>query len=76
MKRTIVVLGLIASTGSIFFLPNKTMAESVPSNQKGTAMAIRYGISANNTGQANYTATDENGNQENVETGETQTTSE
>lgn len=76
MKRTILALGLIASTGSIFFLPNKTMAESGPSNGKETAMAIRLGISGNNTGQANYTATDEDGNPENVETGETQTTSE
>lgn len=76
MKRTIVALGLIASTGSIFFLPNKTMAESGPSDRNETAMAIRHSFSANNTGQANYTATDEDGNPENVETGETQTTSE
>ncbi len=76
MKRTIVALGLIASTGSIFFLPNKTMAESGPSERKLTSMAIGHSISGHHTGQANYTATDEDGNPENVETGETQTTSE
>jgi hypothetical protein len=76
MKRTIVVLGLIASTGSIFFLPNKTMAESGPSNQNRITMAIRQAIFAENQAQGNYTATDEDGNQENVTTGESQTTSE
>jgi hypothetical protein len=76
MKRTIVVLGLIASTGSIFFLPNKTMAESGPSNQNRLTMAIRQAIVAENQAQGNYTATDEEGNQENVKTGESQTTSE
>lgn len=76
MKRTILVLGLIASTGSIFFLPNKTMAESGPSNHNRMVMAIRQAISAENETKAKYTGTDEDGNQENVQTGDSQTTSE
>ncbi len=75
MKRIIVILGLVASTGSIFFLPNKSLAENGGSNQKVAVMAIRAAILGNSTSQANYTATDEDGNPENVQTGDTKTTS-
>jgi len=76
MKRIIVILGLIASTGSILFLPNKSLAENGGSNQKVAAMALRSAMLGNNTSESNYTATDEDGNPENVETGDSKTTSE
>jgi hypothetical protein len=80
MKRIIVILGLIASTGSIFFLPSKSLAENGRSNQRcysmAAVMAIRAAILGNNSSEPNYTATDEDGNPENVETGDTKTTSE
>jgi hypothetical protein len=75
MKRIIVILGLIASTGSIFFLPNKSLAENGGSNQKVAAMAIRTAMLGNNTSEPNYTATDEDGNQDDVDTGDAKTTS-
>ena len=76
MKRIIVILGLIASTGSILFLPSKSLAENGRSNQKVAVMAIRTAILGSNTTKPNYTATDEDGNPEKVETGDSQTTSE
>ncbi|NEP43026.1 MAG: hypothetical protein F6K35_28910 [Okeania sp. SIO2H7] len=73
MKQTIVVLGLIASTGSLFLLPNKTLAETVTrSRQTETTMAFPKAIAVNNTKEANYTGTNEDNEQEEIETGKSQ----
>jgi hypothetical protein len=73
MKRIIVILGLIASTGSILFLPNKSLAENGRSNATVASMALSSAILANT--EANYEARDEDGNPETVQTGDTKTTS-
>ena len=75
MKRIIVILGLIASTGSIFFLPNKSLAENGGSNQKVAHLAIGAAMLGNNTTEANYEATDEDGKPESVDTTDAKTTS-
>ena len=73
MKQTIVVLGLIASTGSLFFLPSKTLAEiATRSGQSETAMAVAKVRSANSVLEADYTGTNEDGEEEEIETGKSQ----
>ena len=73
MKQTIVVLGLIASTGSLFLLPGKTLAEMVTrSHQSETAMTVEEVISANKTQEADYTGTNEDGEEEEIDTGKSQ----
>ena len=75
MKRIIVILGLIASTGSILFLPNKSLAENRGSHQKVGVAAIRSAILENNTTEANYKGTNEDGAEESVDTTDAKTTS-
>lgn len=74
MKKTILIAGVIASAVSVFVQLPKALAESGSSKNAIFAEAIAETLPEENWTKVNYTGTDEDGNREDVETGNGPTT--